>query len=283
MAVEDIGTLVPTKIPGYADAADIQAALRAYHYGSYTFNTAETDKANLLNPSIAYTLSGLQDDIDAIEPGIAPSTLGAKGSLITASASSTPENLAVGNSNGQVLTVNSAATYGIEWAVPDITTTNTVTISNKTLTSSTLTAPTLTLSTTSSTTEGRISWDATLDKILVGDGTTAREFASATLKTETPTFSANATTLTLSQKDAIVELSNGSTAGTVNVPLNSSVAFPIGSVINLVQTGSGQITVGGAGVTINGTPGLKLRTQWSSASLVKRGTDTWVLIGDLSA
>ena len=48
MAVESIGTLVPTKIPGYTDAADIQAALRAYHYGSYTFDTAETNKANHL-------------------------------------------------------------------------------------------------------------------------------------------------------------------------------------------------------------------------------------------
>jgi hypothetical protein len=66
MAVESIGVLVPTKIPGYADAADIQAALRAYHYGSYTFDTAETNKANLINPSIAYTISGLQDSVTSI-------------------------------------------------------------------------------------------------------------------------------------------------------------------------------------------------------------------------
>ena len=38
-----------------------------------------------------------------------------------------------------------------------------------------------------------------------------------------------------------------------------------------------------AGVTINATPGLKLRAQWSSATLIKRATDTWVLVGDLSA
>ena len=40
---------------------------------------------------------------------------------------------------------------------------------------------------------------------------------------------------------------------------------------------------GTGGVTINATPGLKLRAQWSSATLIKRATDTWVLIGDLSA
>ena len=37
------------------------------------------------------------------------------------------------------------------------------------------------------------------------------------------------------------------------------------------------------GVTINATPGLKLRAQWSYATLIKRATDTWVLVGDLSA
>ena len=60
MAVESIGVLVPTKIPGYADAADIQAALRAYHYGSYTFDVNESNAANLINPSIAKTIYDLQ-------------------------------------------------------------------------------------------------------------------------------------------------------------------------------------------------------------------------------
>jgi hypothetical protein len=64
MAVENIGNLVPTKIPALADDADIQDALRAYHYGSYDFDTAETDPAELLNPSIAYTINNLQDQID---------------------------------------------------------------------------------------------------------------------------------------------------------------------------------------------------------------------------
>ena len=49
MAVENIGSLVPTKIPALADDADIQDALRAYHYGSYDFDTAETDPTELLN------------------------------------------------------------------------------------------------------------------------------------------------------------------------------------------------------------------------------------------
>ena len=50
---------------------------------------------------------------------------------------------------------------------------------------------------------------------------------------------------------------------------------------------AGQVTVVGASspnpVTINGTPGLKLRTQWSSATLIQTSTDNWLLVGDLSA
>ena len=64
MSVENIGNLVPTKIPALSDDANIQDALKAYHYGSYDFNTAETNTANLLNPSIAYTITNLQSQIN---------------------------------------------------------------------------------------------------------------------------------------------------------------------------------------------------------------------------
>jgi hypothetical protein len=90
-------------------------------------------------------------------------------------------------------------------------------------------------------------------------------------------------TLTLQDKGDLVEMLVA-TANTLTVPPNSSVAFPVGTQINILQTGAGQTTVtAGAGVTINGTPGLKLRSQWSYATLIKRATDTWVLVGDISA
>jgi hypothetical protein len=51
-----------------------------------------------------------------------------------------------------------------------------------------------------------------------------------------------------------------------------------------LQTGSSQVTVAGIGTTvINATPGLKLRTRWSSATLIKRTLNVWVLLGDLAA
>jgi hypothetical protein len=90
-------------------------------------------------------------------------------------------------------------------------------------------------------------------------------------------------TTVLADQGKMVELNNAS-AITLTVPTNASVAYPTGTQINLLQTGAGQVTVAGAGgVTVNATPGLKLRAQWSSATLLKRGTDTWVLLGDLSA
>jgi pectate lyase len=134
MATETIGELVPTKIPGYADAADIQAALRVYHYGSYDFDINETDSSSLVSPSIAYTINDLQNQITALDR-ISPSILAAKGTLISASASSTPLALAVG-SNGRVLTANSGTATGLEWAAPEVTLSNSITFSNKTISGS---------------------------------------------------------------------------------------------------------------------------------------------------
>jgi hypothetical protein len=262
MAVESIGNLVPTKIPGYTDAADIQAALRAYHYGSYTFDTAETDPAELINPSIAYTINSLQDQIDNVDisAAVAKSDFNAKGDLLSASANDTPLILGVG-SNGQVLKANSAESTGLSW-------------------SSDLTSLNITLSTTSDSADGRISWNTTNKKIQVGNATAAIDFASSTLVTNAQAASY---TLVLTDKDKLVEMGNAS-ANNLTVPLNSSVAYPIGTQINILQTLAGQTTVvATAGVTINGTPGLKLRAQWSSATLIKRAENTWVLIGDLVA
>lgn len=87
------------------------------------------------------------------------------------------------------------------------------------------------------------------------------------------------TTLALTDADKMVEVS---AAATITVPTNASVAFPVGATINLTQTGTGTVTVvGESGVTVNYTPSNTLRAQWSSAVLVKRATDTWLLSGDL--
>lgn len=75
---------------------------------------------------------------------------------------------------------------------------------------------------------------------------------------------------------------NVASANNLTVPLNSSVAFPIGSQVIITQVGAGQTTVvATGGVTINTALTLKLRAQNSQAVLEKTGTDTWYLSGDL--
>lgn len=90
-------------------------------------------------------------------------------------------------------------------------------------------------------------------------------------------------TLVLADRSKMVEMSVAS-GHNLTVPTNANVAFPVGTTITVLQTGAGQTTIAGqSGVTINATPGLKLRAQWSSATLIKRDTDTWVALGDLAA
>lgn len=73
---------------------------------------------------------------------------------------------------------------------------------------------------------------------------------------------------------------------TLTVPPNSSVAFVIGTSINGIQAGAGQISVAaGAGVTINKPAGYnaKTRAQGSAFCLIKVSTDSWDIVGDLEA
>jgi hypothetical protein len=154
------------------------------------------------------------------------------------------------------------------------------TLTNKTLTSPVINTPDIILSTSSSTTDARIFWDSTNKKIKVGNGSISLDFVSSNIIQNQQIASY---TLVLTDKDKMVEMSVGS-ANTLTVPPESSVNFPVGSQITILQTNTGQTTiVAGSGVTVNATPGLKLRARWSSVVLVKRASDTWVALGDLQA
>lgn len=102
--------------------------------------------------------------------------------------------------------------------------------------------------------------------------------------TTVPENAQTGTTYTLVLADAgkLVSLNNAS-AITLTIPTNASVAFPVNTRIDLLQYGAGQVTVGGAGVTIRSSGAkLKLTGQYSGATLWKKGTDEWVLIGDIA-
>ena len=72
---------------------------------------------------------------------------------------------------------------------------------------------------------------------------------------------------------------------TATVPANSTVAYGIGTQINLMQLGAGQVTIAAAGgVTLRSEGSkLKLKAQYAVATCVKIATDTWVVVGNLSA
>jgi len=94
---------------------------------------------------------------------------------------------------------------------------------------------------------------------------------------------ASYTLSSLTERDSIIEISNTS-ATTLTIPADSTVNYPVGTTLDIIQTNTGQVTIANAvGVTINATPGLKLRTRWSSATLLKRAANTWLVYGDLTA
>lgn len=91
-------------------------------------------------------------------------------------------------------------------------------------------------------------------------------------------------TLVYTDEGKMVEMNyNVDAPLTVTIPLNSSVAFPIGTEISIIQIGSGTTVItGSAGVTVNSYLGLKtIEAQYGVASVVKRGTDSWYLFGNL--
>ena len=92
-------------------------------------------------------------------------------------------------------------------------------------------------------------------------------------------------TLILTDASKQVQM-NVATGHNLLIPTDASVAFPIGTVIVVVQLGVGQTTIAAVTpgtTTVDATPGLKLRAQYSTATLVKRAANTWIVSGDLIA
>jgi hypothetical protein len=125
----------------------------------------------------------------------------------------------------------------------------------------------------------------TNDYVLTADSaqTSGLKWAAAPTTSLNLTLNAQTgTTYTLVSGDVnkLVTLSNAS-AVTVTVP---NGVFTTGQQIHLQAIGAGQVTVASDGTTtITSTPGLKLRAQYSAATLICTGTNTFTLVGDLSA
>jgi hypothetical protein len=116
---------------------------------------------------------------------------------------------------------------------------------------------------------------------LRGDGTWAAPPTSSTehvaVNVRTSTY-----TLTIDDDGKAVEM-NVSSATNLTVPSSASVNFPIGTVIEVVQAGVGQVVlVPAGGVTLRTPATLTTKQQWSTIGLRKRAADEWIVTGDLA-
>jgi len=110
--------------------------------------------------------------------------------------------------------------------------------------------------------------------------TASTTYAPLLQTTTTPSFTTSNYTLVAGDKDKIVLASNGASAGTITVPAS---VFAIGSVITIVQTGAGQLTLTASGTTINSNGSkLKLNGQYASCQLICTASNTFLAIGNLA-
>lgn len=222
---------------------------------------------------------------DADEANEVASKLTTKGDLLVTSGSAL-NRLAVGT-NDHVLVADSAATNGVKWG--QVTATG---IASDAVTTAKILDANVTEAKLASgaVTAAKIGTDAVTTVKIQDNAVTQAKLADRTVgsaELDNLTFNAQTgTTYTLVLADAhkLVTLNNSS-AITLTVPPNSSVAFETGDQVNLLQLGAGQVTVAaGSGVTLRaqGTR-VKLNGQYALATLVKIGTDEWVLVGNTVA
>ena len=269
-------------------------------------------------PTTSLTTGTIWVDKDATDitanPFIPTATINAKGDLLAGSANDSITVLSA-STNGYVLITDSSTTSGLTWANSAASTqtltnksislgSNTVTSTlaqlntaisdadvaslagTETLTNKTLTAPiissisntgTITLPTSTDTLVGRDTTDTLTNKTLTD--------AKINLGFDAETASYTAV---LANNSQVVTMNNAS-ANTFSIPTNASVAFPIGTQINVLQIGAGQTTIQAvtSGTTTLLSTGAtaaapKLRARYSMATCIKTATDNWYIVGDIA-
>lgn len=188
---------------------------------------------------------------------------------------------------GNGSTAWNSLSYSITGGTGDVTLTGTQTLTNKTLTSPVIAtivnSGTLTLPTSTGTV-------ALTSDITVTDSST-NTLTNKTLTDPKINLAINAQTgasytFVLTDNGKVVTMSNGS-GNTITIPPASSVSWPTGAQLNVIQKSAGQTTFAqGSGVTIRSTGATatapKLRAQYSSATCIYEGSDVWYVVGDIA-
>lgn len=245
-----IGELFKTNMPDLTGIADIQEALRIYHYGvpvgpnvpGESYNPNNTDPQNLEEFSVAGHLQTLTERINNFSAGLTSDAWTDKGVLITANAPGSPVKIDPGAA-GQVLTVNPSTFTGLEWRTLDITADNTITLLNKTLSLASVAQPGLkflgnvglgneffTYLTAVEPTANRTIFLPNIDTTLIG--------------AETPDTLTNKT----------ISLSNNTISGTVsqfNSALSDASFLTTLNAVTIAQGGTGATTVANAKINLD--------------------------------
>jgi hypothetical protein len=257
MAATNIGSskYPLAKIPEMSDPADIQVALKYYHWGQ------EAEPVGTATTGISKYLDDIDTRIDGIDTSLAgvveESIIDAKGDLLVGSANNTLDNLPIpAESNGYLLTADTNEALGVKWAAPTAASTaspGVVQLSDSTSETSSIKAATPT--------------------------------AVSTLK-QTVDSSTKTANYTLDPADAgkIIIMNVSSSTSIITIPLETT--FPAGARVDILQIGSVQTSIApvSGSVTLNSkNNNRKLSGQYSAATLIKVGTNSWVLLGDLTA
>lgn len=201
---------------------------------------------------------------DADEANEVASKLTTKGDILATDGSAL-NRLAVGT-NDYALLADSAATNGVSWKQ----------------------VPTAGIADGAITTAKIASGAVVADDIGTGAVTTAKLADKSVLSTKlgplSVTIQSSAYTFTLGDAETVI-LFNGGSPATFTIPLNSSVNFPVGTQINVIQYGAQQVTFAGASGVTFVSAGTKFKTKetWAIVTLIQMLTNVWILVGNTGA
>jgi len=122
---------------------------------------------------------------------------------------------------------------------------------------------------------------------ITGDVLSAAMFNGLVAFTVGTDQTADYTAVATDQYQALVPM-NKATAIAFKIPTNASVAFPVGTVITVLNKGVGTLTISAvtpgtttvlSAAVVAASPTL---SQYKSAACVKTATDTWYVIGGVA-
>ena len=283
---ENIGGSYNTKIPSISDNADIQTAFRLYHYGLNTPSDPDEE-----------SISGYLADIEENKISIIPTAIGTDADLDSFDVTGfyTQTGIPTGpnypsNLPGLLTVVNKDSTifqqYQVIGASESGSSTNTLNRTHwrfffagswrpwRTFVeqSDFATIGDLRYFTKTESNNLFLSKTSAASTYLTISEADTRLYLQENLKTASHT-------LELADINKVVAMNNTSAAN-VTVPFNTTVNFPIGSVVNIYRAGTGDVTiVAGTGVTIRNSG--KLYEQYTEVSLRKRAINEWVASGNI--